>query len=374
MVTKIKTNRVIVDVEAIRNNIFEMEKMIGNQEFYAVVKADGYGLGSVEIAKRVDDIVDGYCVSSVCEALELRDVTSKEILNLGYTQLLEVEAAALEDISIAVYDLDYARKINQILLEKNLKLRVHIKLDTGHGRLGFRKSDESINQIVEISKLSNIVIEGIFSHLATADEKDVNYTIKQKEIFDYMICELEKKDLVFKKKHLANDAGFIKHKMAYDLVRSGICLYGSYPSDLLKEEREIELKPTFSWLSKVSFVKYIKEGDSVSYGRTFIADRTMKIATIAVGYADGYKRSNSNRGYVLINGQKAPIVGRVTMDQTMVDVTNIDSVEIGDDVVLIGRSDDLVISPDDLANWADTISYEIMTSISKRVYRKYVLN
>lgn len=374
MVTKIKTNRVIVDVEAIRYNIFEMKKMIGNQEFYAVVKADGYGLGSVEIAKRIDDIVDGYCVSSVCEALELRDVTSKEILNLGYTQLLEVEAAALEDISIAVYDLDYARKINQILLEKNLKLRAHIKLDTGHGRLGFKKSDEAINQIVEISKLSNIVIEGIFSHLATADEKDVNYTKKQKEIFDYMICELEKMGLVFKKKHLANDAGFIKHKMDYDLVRSGICLYGSYPSDVLKEEREIELKPTFSWLSKVSFVKYIKEGDSVSYGRTFIADRTIKIATIAVGYADGYKRSNSNRGYVLINGQKAPIVGRVTMDQTMVDVTNIDSVEIGDDVVLIGRSDDLVISPDDLANWADTISYEIMTSISKRVYRKYVLN
>lgn len=374
MVTKIKTNRVIVDVEAIRYNIFEMKKMIGNQEFYAVVKADGYGLGSVEIAKRIDDIVDGYCVSSVCEALELRDVTSKEILNLGYTQLLEVEAAALKDISIAVYDLDYARKINEILLEKNLKLRAHIKLDTGHGRLGFRKSDESINQIVEISKLSNIIIEGIFSHLATADEKDNKYTIKQKEVFDRMIERLENRGLNFKKKHLANDAGFIKHKISYDLVRSGICIYGSYPSLLLKKEREVILRPTFSWHTKVSFVKYIQKNDSISYGRTFIAKNKMKIATISVGYADGYMRANSNIGYVLIKGKKAPIVGRVTMDQTMVDVSEIEDVKIGDDVILIGRDKDLVISPDDLANWAQTISYEIMTSISKRVHRKYLLN
>lgn len=374
MVSKIKTNMVIVDIEAIRSNIYEMKKLIGNQDFYAVVKADGYGLGSVEIVKRIEDIVDGYCVSSVFEALEIRDFTKKEILNLGYTQLAEVEGAALEDISIAIYDLEYAKKINEILKGKGIFIKAHIKLDTGHGRLGFRKDDESINQIVEISKLSNIKIEGIFSHLATADEEDIKYTLEQKEIFDYMISQLEEKELVFNKKHLANDAGFIKHKMVYDLVRSGICLYGIYPSELMKKEKDITLKPTFSWLSKVSFVKNIKEGDSVSYGRTFIADKDMKIATIAVGYADGYKRSNSNTGYVLIKGHKAPIVGRVTMDQTMVDVTDISDIEIGEDVVLIGKSGQLQVTPDDLAQWSDTISYEIMTSISKRVYRKYLKN
>ena len=370
MIQKIKTNRLNVDIDAIRYNILELKKLIGKQEFYAVLKADAYGLGSVEIAKNIDDIVDGYCVSCVCEALELRDVTSKEILNLGYTQILEVETAAVKNISIAVYDLDYVRKINQILVDKNLKLNTHIKIDTGHGRLGFRKSDESIKQIVEISNLSNIRIDGIFSHLSTADEKDIEYTIKQKEIFDYMICELEKRGLTFNKKHLANDAGFIKHKIKYDLVRSGICIYGSYPSKLLEYEGEVSLKPTFTWLSKISFIKYIEKGTSISYGRTFIADKKMKIATVAVGYADGYKRANSNIGYMLVKGKKAPIVGRVTMDQTMIDVTDIEEVEIGDDAILIGKSKGLEISPDDLANWADTISYEIMTSISKRVCRK----
>lgn len=371
MLNKLKANRVIVDMKAIRFNIEELKKLIGDQRFYAVVKADAYGLGSVEIAKRIDDQVDGYCVSSICEALEIREVSQKEVLNLGYTQLQEVESAATERISIAIYDLSYAKKINSILQEKSLTIIGHIKLDTGHGRLGFRQRPESLDQIMEISKLSNIKLEGIFSHLATADEEDLDYTLKQKEIFDSMINALEERGLHFKEKHLANDAGFIKHKISYDLVRSGICLYGSYPSDLLKKEREVELKPTFSWLSKVSFVKYIEKGDSVSYGRTFIADKKMKIATVAVGYADGYKRANSNNGYVLIHGQKAPIVGRVTMDQTMVDVSHIDQVEIGDDVVLIGRSQDLLLTPDDLATWADTISYEIMTSISKRVHRTY---
>ncbi|MDO5027548.1 MAG: alanine racemase [Tissierellia bacterium] len=371
MLNKIKTNRVIVDTQAIRFNISELKKLIGQKKFYAVVKADAYGLGSVEIAKRIDDLVDGYCVSSIFEALEIREVSQKEILNLGYTQLQEVETAALKKISIAIYDLAYAKKIDEILKEKSLKLIGHIKIDTGHGRLGFRKSKEALDEIVEVSKLSNIKLEGIFSHLATADEDDDKHTFDQKEIFDFMIKALEDRGLYFDLKHLANDAGFIKYDFTYDLVRSGICLYGSYPSKLLEEEGQVQLKNTFSWLSKVSFVKYIEKGASISYGRTFTAPRRMKIATIAVGYADGYKRSNSNKAYVLIKGKKAPVLGRVTMDQTMVDVSYIDDVEIGDDVVLVGQSGDLCLTPDDLALWSDTICYEIMTSISKRVHRIY---
>ncbi len=366
-------NRLIVDLDAIRYNIDQLKKISKAPTFYAVVKADAYGLGAVEIMKAIDDRVDGYCVSSIEEGIELRQAgTRKEILNLGYTPLSLVERASKNAISIAIYDLDYSRKIEKILAPLGLTIVGHIKLDTGHGRLGFRKSDKSLDQIVEIAKLKSIRLEGVFSHLATADERDTSFTKEQEEIFDYMLNHLEDRGLVFAKKHLANDAGFIKHKISYDLVRSGICIYGLYPSDLLKEEGEVDLKEVFEWHSQVSFVKEVEKGASISYGRTFIADRKMRVATLAIGYADGYKRANSNRGFVLIRGKKAPVIGRVTMDQTMVDVTEIDGVEIGDDVILIGKSEDLSISADDLAQWQDTISYEIITSISKRVSRIYV--
>lgn len=366
-------NRLIVDLDSIRYNIDQLKKISKAPKFYAVVKADAYGLGAIEIMKAIDDRVDGYCVSSIEEGIELRQTgTKKEILNLGYTPLSLVERASEFAISIAIYDLDYSRKIDDILAPLGMKVIGHIKLDTGHGRLGFRKSDKSLDQIVEIAKLKSIRLEGVFSHLATADERDTSFTKEQKEIFDYMVSHLEARGLIFAKKHLANDAGFIKHKISYDLVRSGICIYGLYPSDLLKEEGEVDLKEAFEWHSQVSFVKEVDKGSSISYGRTFIADRKMRVATIAIGYADGYKRSNSNRGYVLIKGKKAPVIGRVTMDQTMVDVSEIERVEIGDEVVLIGRSKDLAISADDLAQWQDSISYEIITSISKRVHRSYI--
>ena len=375
MMSKNAINRLIVDLDAIRYNIDQLKKISKAPMFYAVVKADAYGLGAVEIMKAIDDRVDGYCVSSIEEGIELRHAgTKKEILNLGYTPLSLVKKASDFNISIAIYDLDYSKKIDEILAPLGTKIIGHIKLDTGHGRLGFRKSDKSLGQIVEISKLKSIRLEGVFSHLATADEKEEGFTKEQEEIFDYMLDHLKDRGLVFAKKHLANDAGFIKHKISYDLVRSGICIYGLYPSELLKEEGEISLKEAFEWHSQVSFVKEVEKGASISYGRTFIADRKMRVATLAIGYADGYKRSNSNRGFVLIRGKTAPVIGRVTMDQTMVDVTEIDGVEIGDDVILIGKSKDQSISADDLALWEDTISYEIITSISKRVLRTYMRN
>lgn len=373
--SKSTVNRLIVDLDSIRYNIDQLKKISKAPKFYAVVKADAYGLGAIEIMKAIDDRVDGYCVSSIEEGIELRQAgTKKEILNLGYTPLSLVKRASDFNISIAIYDLDYSKKIDDILAPLGKTIIGHIKLDTGHGRLGFRKSDKSLDQIVEIAKLKSIRLEGVFSHLATADEKEESFTKEQKEIFDYMIDHLKDRGVVFAKKHLANDAGFIKHKISYDLVRSGICIYGLYPSEVLKEEGEISLKEAFEWHSQVSFVKEVDEGTSISYGRTFIAKKKMRIATLAIGYADGYKRANSNRGYVLIRGKKAPVVGRVTMDQTMVDVTEIEGVEIGDDVILIGRSEDLSISADDLALWEDTISYEIITSISKRVLRTYMRN
>ena len=368
-----RTNKLIVDLNAIDRNIKEMKKLIADQEFYAVVKADSYGLGSQVISKHIHKDVDGYCVSSITEGLELRQVgIEKEILNLGFTQIEELDMACESRISICLYDLQVAKEMNSLLEKSAKKIKGHLKLDTGHGRLGFRQSEKSIEEIVELSKLGNIEIVGVFSHLATADEEDESYTLKQKEIFDYMINELEEKGVYLGKKHLANDAGFIKHGISYDLVRSGISLYGCYPSELLEQENAIELSKTFNWISKVSYVKYIEAGDYLSYGRTFKADRRMKIATVAVGYADGYKRAYSNKGHVLINGQRANVVGRVTMDQIMVDVSDIDQVNIGDIVTLIGKDGENEITVEMLAEWEDTINYEIMTSISKRVDRIYI--
>lgn len=370
--SKSTINKLIIDLNAIKYNIDQMRKISKASLFYAVLKADAYGLGSIEIMKAIDEKVDGYCVSCVEEGVELREAgTKKEILNLGYTPLDLVEEASRKKISLSIYDFTYAKKIDDLLASLGRTITSHIKLDTGHGRLGFNKSEKSIDEIVKISKLKNIRLEGVFSHLATADEKDTSYTLKQKEKFDHMVDKLKERGLEFKKRHLANDAGFIKHKISYDLVRSGICLYGLYPSNLLKEEGEIDLKECFEWRSKVSFVKSVSKGTSISYGRTYIADKDMQVATVAVGYADGYKRSNSNRGFVLIKGKKLPVIGRVTMDQIMVDVTGVNGVAIGDDVILIGKSMDETISADDLADWSETISYEIITSISKRVTRIY---
>lgn len=368
-------NRVIINLDSIRQNIMNLKEKAVGADFYAVVKANGYGLGSAKISKFVEDIVDGYCVSNLEEALALREAgIKKEILILGFIQEEDILIAAENDLTISLYDKDFTEFIDHILVDNELKIKAHVKIDTGHGRIGFLINDECVDKIVDLFQLKSIDIEGIFSHLSSADEKDVEYTLEQKEKFDWIVEKIESRGVMFSKKHLSNDAGLIKHGLYYDIVRSGIGMYGFYPSDLLKEEREIELTPSFEWISRVSFVKSIDAGQAISYGRTFVSERPMKIATVSVGYADGYKRCLSNKSYVLINGKRANVIGRVTMDQMMVDVTDIENVNMKDDVVLIGRSEDEYISIEQLARWADTISYEIMTSISERVHREYISN
>ena len=367
-------NRVIVSLDAVRKNIINLKNKAKGKKLFAVVKANGYGLGSSKISTNVEDIVDGYCVSNLEEALELRNAgIKKEILILGFVQAEDVVIASQNDITISLYDLELSKELSRILEDKGLTIRAHIKLDTGHGRLGFLPSEDYEKQILEISKLNTFIIEGAYSHLSTADEKDTTYTEKQHQIFDTMCSKIEEIGVKLDIKHLANDAGLIKHGYKYDLVRTGIGIYGFYPSDVLQEEGQVELFPSFEWISKVSFVKEIQANQAISYGRTFISKKPMKIATVSVGYADGYKRDFSNRAYVLINGRKADIVGRVTMDQMMVDVTDIENVTIGDDVVLVGKSGSETIKLEQLAAWADTITYEIMTSISERVHRLYRL-
>lgn len=367
-------NRLIIDMSKIDKNIQILKQKAGYKaKYYAVVKANGYGLGSLEISRHIEDDVDGFCVSNLEEALELRDGgISKDILILGFVQEEDIEIAAKKNITISIYDLDYAKFIGHSLEDKDLYIDAHIKLDTGHGRLGFLADDTGLERVRKLFEIKHINYNGIFSHLATADEKDQAYTIEQINKFNFIVDSLKKEGVIFDLVHLANDAGFIKHDIKYDMVRSGISLYGLYPSNLMKEEHAVDLEPVFEWKSKVSFVKEIPAGTSISYGRTFTSKGPMKVATVSVGYADGYKRCLSNKAYVLINGEKAPVIGRVTMDQMMVDVTKIENVNMRDDVTLIGKSGDLQISCDQMAEWADTITYEIITSISERVHRTYV--
>lgn len=365
-------NKLNVNLSNIKEN-FEYMKSFGKEkEYYAVVKADAYGLGAVRVSKALEDICDGFCVGIVDEAVELRKSgIKKKILVLGYEYNREFEDILKYDISIPIYTLDQAKDINEYSKEHNSVVNIHIKVDTGHGRLGFRINEESFEDVFEISKLSNVHIEGIFSHFSDAPNLlDPSYTYEQKEKFDFFIENLEKRNINVGLKHIRNDAALVNFDFNYDMARLGICIYGEYPDPSMKEKLS-GLKKTFTWTSILTNTKYIEKGESVSYSRSFIADKKTRIGTVTIGYGDGYKRASYKEGYVLINGKRAPIRGVVNMDQMMVDISDIDC-EIGDAVILIGKSEEEVIECDKLAKWNDTISYEIMTSISKRVKRVYI--
>lgn len=351
----------LVDLDKIRSNLHELRNLDKDARFAAVVKANAYGLGALTVSQEIEDEVDYFAVARFDEAYELRNNgIKKPILILGYVSIEDAIKCSKLNIEIPIYDLELARAVNDALENK---LKVHLAFDTGHGRIGFR--DYELEKIREIKNLENIEVISAFSHFATADEEDTSYTKIQNEKFTYII-ENTKDIFSYKFTHIANDAGAIKHKITKDMIRGGIGLYGIYPSDLLKEEKEIELKQSFSLISTVSFVKNVKKGQYISYGRTFRAKSDMKVATIAIGYADGYPRSFSNVGRVKINGKFAKVLGRVCMDQMMVDVSDI-SVKIGDAVE---------IYPDiyQAANSIDTIVYELMTNVNMRVPRYYMKN
>ncbi|MDD7306292.1 MAG: alanine racemase [Peptoniphilaceae bacterium] len=349
----------LVDIDKIKYNLHKLRSLDKDAMFAGVVKANAYGLGAVTICKEIEDEVDYFAVARFDEAYELRNSgIIKPILILGYVCPNDAIKCAKLNIEIPVYDLGLAKQINEIL---DRKLKVHIALDTGHGRIGFR--DYEIDKIKEIKNFENLEVISAFSHFSTADEEDTSYTKLQEKKFTYII-EQTKDTFNYQFTHIANDAGAIKHGITKDMIRSGISLYGIYPSDLLKIEKDIELRQAFSLISTISFVKDVKKGQYISYGRTFRADKAMKVATISIGYADGYPRSFSNKAKVKIAGKEAQILGRVCMDQMMVDVTNINA-KIGDRVQ---------IYPDiyQAANSIDTIVYELMTNINMRVPRIYM--
>ncbi len=367
-----------IDLDAIAYNMEQMKQNLSPEtDIIAVIKADGYGHGAVQIAEMLEhmDYVWGFAVATLDEAVVLRtEGTKKPILVLGcvfpdqYLEMLK------HDIRMNIYTEEMAESISRMAASKGLMAHMHIKLDTGMGRLGFDISEASVEAITRISKMKNVDMEGIFTHFAKADEADKTFTEKQLKDFSWMTERLKDNGVTFTYEHCANSAAIIDVKEAnYDLVRAGISIYGLYPSEGV-EKSNVKLKPALALKSHVAFVKDIEAGTPVSYGGTFVADKRMRIATIPVGYADGYPRNLSNAGYVLIRGKKAPILGRVCMDQFMVDVTEIDGASFGDKVTLIGQDGNESITVEDLSEISGRFNYEFICDLGKRIPRVFVKN
>lgn len=365
-----------VDLDAIASNMERMKQNLSKDtKIMAVIKADGYGHGAVQIAQMLENIeyVWGYAVATLDEAVVLKsEGMKKPILVLGcvfpdqYMEMLKY------DIRMNVYTEEMAEAISQMAAREGMTAYMHIKLDTGMARLGFDASEESLEAIHRISKMNNVCMEGIFTHFAKADEVDKTFTQKQMKDFTWMTEQLKEKGVEFKFEHCANSAAIIDVPEAhFDLVRAGISTFGLYPSEEVNKEN-VRLKPAMALKSHVAFVKEIAIGTPISYGGSYVSERPMKIATIPVGYADGYPRNLSNVGCVLIRGKRAPIVGRVCMDQFMVDVTDIDGVSFGDNVTLIGKDGNETITVEDLSALSGRFNYEFICDLGKRIPRVFV--
>ncbi|MEG2054314.1 MAG: alanine racemase, partial [Oscillospiraceae bacterium] len=330
-----------VDLDILDDNLKKIKAMANGAKVLAVVKADAYGHGFKEVCQSLEVAgADFFAVSNIDEAAELRAINIKiPILILGYTDPRNAEQLAQLNITQAVYSSEYATELNQNAVKANVKIDIHIKLDTGMGRIGFcvlEKDENILEQIKTACTLSNLNAKGIFTHFADADslcEKDTDYTEMQYNAFMRTISDLAAANINFEIRHCCNSAGILLHKNWHlDMVRAGIILYGCPPSP----EVETSLRPALQMKATVSLVKNIKKGQCVSYGSTFVAPCDMRLATVTAGYADGYPRNMSNCGIVAINGCAVPVVGRVCMDQFMVDVTNISNVQTGDIVTLYG--------------------------------------
>lgn len=363
-----------VDLEAIRHNIKEAKRKIKpGTKIMAIVKADAYGHGAVPVADALRDLVDAYGVAVIEEALELRKHGfGQMILILGYTPKSRYEELVLHDISQTVYTLSMAEELNETAKRLNKKARVHIKLDTGMGRLGFSPTEDSAEKVARISSLSHIAIEGMFSHFARADETSLEPAKEQLERYRYFLQLLEQRGITIPVKHIANSASIMRFPEAHlDMVRSGITTYGLYPSEEVEKET-MDLRPAMEWKSVISYLKEVEGGTPISYGGTYVAPDKRMIATVPIGYADGLKRDLSNKGRVLIRGKYAPIVGRICMDQFMVDVTEIKEAREGDTVTIFGRDGKNSISVEEISGLSHSFNYEYVCGITKRVPRQYV--
>lgn len=362
-----------VNLDNIVYNLEQVRKRVSAETLImAVVKADAYGHGVIPVARRVVEAgADRLAVALPEEGVELREAgftlpvqVLGEILPPQYPLILDY------DLIPTIGKIETARGLNQLAVRKGVLQKVHLKVDTGMGRIG-TLPDSAVEFVLKIAQLSNLELEGLMTHFATADEENKEYTYYQWERFNYVIRKLETEGVSIPIKHAANSATIIDlPQFELDMVRPGIMLYGLRPSP--EVDNSLSLKPALSWKARIIYLKEVPAGTAISYGSTYITPRRSRIATIPLGYADGYSRLLSNKGQVLIHGRRAPVRGRVCMDQFMVDVTEIPGVSVGDEVVLIGKQGKEEITATEMADLTGTINYEITCSISKRVPRIYL--
>ena len=367
-----------VDLDAIFYNFQMMKANIKDGvQMIAVIKTDGYGHGAVQIARLLEpvDYIWGYAVATLDEAVVLRkNDIKKPILVLGCIFPDQWEAMIENEVRMTTYTVEMAKGVSNLAVKMGKDAYIHIKLDTGMSRLGFQIHEDSVDAIEEISKMPGLKLEGMFTHFAKADETDKAYTDVQIGKYNYMRDELKKRGVTFPIYHCSNSAGIIDIKKAnMDLVRAGISIYGLYPSEEV-EKKNVPLRPAMELISHVSYVKTVPEGTPVSYGGTYVTKRPSRIATIPVGYADGYARGLSNKGAVLIHGKRAPICGRVCMDQFMVDVTDIPEVKMGDEVILIGSAGEETITMEEVGELSGRFNYEFVCNLGKRIPRVFRRN
>ena len=364
-----------VSLNAIAENIKKIKNLLPQgTKLMAVIKADAYGHGASVVGNYIEKMIDCAGVASLEEGIELRESGfDLPILVLGYSSPKQFEQMLKYEVMPTIYRYETAVEYSKEAVRCKLNGECHIAIDTGMTRIGFRATEESAETIKKISELPNISIQGMFTHLSCADTYDEKYNQKQFDEFDHITELLKEKNVDIPVKHICNSAGIMKYKDRYfDCVRSGIITYGMYPSEEV-DKSIIDLTPALEWKTHVINISEVEEGRGVSYGATYVTQKPVtKIATIAVGYADGYPRSLSSKGEVLIRGKRAPIVGRVCMDQMMVDVTHIPDVEIEDTVTLIGKDKDEYISIEELADKAESFNYEMACGIGKRVKRVYI--
>ncbi len=373
-VNEVGYNRIYarINMDNLRYNIQKMKSMIKpDMKVLAVVKADAYGHGAVGVSLRIRDLADYYGVATIDEAVELRRAGITEpILIIGYTALEDFPKLIEYNITQAVYDVAECEKLSQVAIDAGTKVKVHLKVDTGMGRIGFSADNHGVNQAIKLKDMPGLDIEGIFTHYAKADELDKTYSKLQKDRFLSFIDGMEKGGVTFAIKHIDNSAGTMEiDDHEFDMVRLGIVTYGLYPSD--EVDKSVEIRPVMSLISHISHVKTVEPGTAISYGGTYVADSPRRIATVTVGYADGYPRAQSNLGRVIVRGQYAPIVGRVCMDQMMIDVTDIPEVSVRDEVILIGGTEDKYISVEEVSRYANSFNYELVCHIGRRVPHVY---
>ena len=362
-----------IDLDAIWENFCAIQKKAG-KPVGAVIKADAYGHGALAVAQLLEGHCAYFCVSSVAEALELRNAGIRTpILLLGHTPAALFPEVVAHQLHCAIFDYEEAKALSEEALRQKKEAIVHLVVDTGMSRLGFQVSDASADLCVRIAQLPGIRAEGLFSHFATADEQDLTATKAQADLFEQFDAMLRTRGLQIPLRHLDNSAGIMNFGCHYDMVRAGIVLYGLYPSSDV-DPSLLELKPAMQWETRVSHVKLLEPGRAISYGGTYVTEKPTVVATIPAGYADGYRRSLSGSFYVLIHGKRAPILGRVCMDQFMVDVTDIPDVQVGDRVVLMGTDGSETISAETIAAAAHSFNYEQICNISRRVTRVYYRN